>query len=126
MDNSKVLPIGFYYSSTVFMNGTTSEGIEQYPKIVNGTNGILTLTYSDGTVFEVSGTLQMQRPNSFVAHSFETDKLLYNGVTFNFSQLFISQMDDCDVWALDNVQVTVDHSNCSRVLLESSFDADPM
>ena len=121
MDNAEVFPIGFYYSSTS-MQDVTGDGIDRYPKIVYEENDILKLIYSDGTVFEVSGTLQIQSPNSFVARSFETDKLLYNSVRFNFIQFFVSSDSNCDNWALDNVQVAVEHGNCSRVLLENYFN----
>ena len=124
MDKAKVFPICFYYSFDEFQD-QTNDDIERYPKIDVGVNDILTLTNINGTTFEVNGKLQQQSPNSFVADSFETGELLHNGVRFNFSQLFISQMANCDVWALDNVQVSVEHGNCSRVVLNSSFDADP-
>ena len=124
MDNTKVFPICFYYSSTEFQD-QTSDGIDRYPKIDVGANNILTLTNIDGTTFEVNGKLRLQSSNSFVADSFETGKLFHNDVRFNFSQFFISGMANCDVWALDNVWVAVEHGNCSRVVLNNSFDADP-
>ena len=124
MDYAEVFPICFYYSFAEFQN-QTDDGIDCYPKIDDGANGTLTLTNFDGTVFEVNGKLQLQSPNSFVAYSFETGELLHRGVRFNFSQFFVSQMSNCDVWALDDVWVAVEHGNCSRVVLNSTFDADP-
>lgn len=124
MDNTKVLPICFYYSLDEFED-QTSDGINRYPKIDVGANRILTLTNIDGTTFEVNGKLQQQSPNSFVEDSFETGELFHNGVRFHFSQFFISHEANCDVWALDNLRVAVEQGNCSRVVLNSSFDADP-
>ena len=125
MDSTTVFPIRFYYSSTEFSN-QADDGIERYPKIADGANDILTLTNIDGTIFEVNGKLQKQSPNSFVADSFETGELLHNGVRFNFSQFFISGMANCDVWALHNVWVAIEHGNCSRIVLNNSFDTDPV
>ena len=119
MDNAEVFPIGFYRS-------TDEVEPDQCPTVVNEANGILKLTYSNQTVLEVSGTLQNQSSNSFVAYSFETDRLLQNHVRFNFSQLFVSNDADCDVWALDSVRVAVEHGGCSRVLLDNDFDKSPM
>ena len=94
------------------------------PRVVNNGNEV-TLNYSPSNMFTVSATFK----NDPVLLNFSKDgsevlnrisSVTWEQYTVNTIQLSLGQ--DCDVWSLDNVAVSVQYEDCTREIFKEDFE----
>ena len=104
--------IHFYYSK---------DNNNQYrnPQVTETAANLLKLSYNDGRTFTVPSTFDNQRGQlNFMAKSFYFNRI----VSLMWEQHSNNVGSHCDVWSLDNVEVTVQYENCTRSVLSEDFE----
>ena len=103
--------IHFYYSFDRIQN--------QNPKVTKAATNFLKLSYNDGRTFTVPSTFDNQRGQlNFTAKTSYFTRI----VSLMWEQHSRNIGSHCDVWSLDNVEVTLQYENCTRTILSEDFE----
>ena len=114
-----------YYYSICRSGSDTFPKVEPNQLVCNGPDLLmhkLTLTYDDGLNFTVNGTFN--RRGGQQQYTVDSLSQLVNRiVSLKWEQhASCTSTSDCDVWSLDNVEVTVQYENCNRSVLSEDFE----
>ena len=103
--------IHFYYSDDRIRN--------QNPQVTKTATDFLQLSYNDGRTFTVPSTFDNRKGQlTFTAKTSYFDRT----VSLIWEQHSKNIGTNCDVWSLDNVEVTVQYENCTRTILSEDFE----
>ena len=109
--------IHFYYSQ----NRTHHNN--QFPQVLER-DGLLQLYYNEGRNFTVPGTFYDQQ--GLVNITINSTRLVNRMVSLTWEQYSIINISntgmDCDVWSLNNVEVTLQYENCTKTVLSEDFE----
>ena len=113
--------LNFYYSTTVNNFNNDSNIV---PRVENNYGDKVTLIYSSNDMFDVLATFNNN--TGLLNFSKNASELLnsVSSVTWEQYTVNMSLGQDCDVWSLDNVAVSVQYEGCTRKILEEDFDSD--
>ena len=87
-------------------------------------DGLLRLYYNERRNFTVPGTLYDQK--GLVNITINSFQLANRKVSLTWEQHMVVNINnagmDCDVWSLDNVEVTLQYENCTETVLSEDFE----
>ena len=87
-------------------------------------DGLLRLYYNERRNFTVPGTLYDQK--GLVNITINSSQLANRKVSLTWEQHTVVNINnagmDCDVWSLDNVEVTLQYENCTETVLSEDFE----
>ena len=121
--SSLIENIHFFYRKS----NENNNNINLFPKVEHvGSDGLLQLYYNEGRNFTVPGTLYDQKGLVNITIDGISSQLANKIVSLTWEQRTVVNMNnlgkDCDVWSLDNVEVTVQYENCTRSVLSEGFE----
>ena len=61
-------------------------------------------------------------PHQLLDHIFNNDLLLNQTVRFAWNQTYRAKYTNCDVWALDNISISLQHNGCYRQIYQQDFN----
>ena len=111
--------IHFYYRKN-------KKSMSQFPQVEDiGNDGLLRLYYNERRNFTVPGTLYDQK--GLVNIAIDSSQLVNKIVSLTWEQHMVFDIKknigmDCDVWTLDNVEVTLQYENCTKTVLSADFE----
>ena len=110
--------IHFYYRRTKSQN-------KQYPRVnfTSSEHEVLQLHYQNGDNFIVPGTLDAS--DGLLNYTVDMSRFMNQFVSLTWKQevyIKVSRGPDCDVWSLDNVEVTLQYKNCTKTVLSENFE----
>ena len=112
--------IHFYYRK----NNTAP--FTQFPQVEHiGSDGLLRLYYNERRNFTVPSTIYDQK--GLVNITINSSQLANRIVSLTWEQHMVFNINkntgmECDVWTLDNVEVTVQYENCTKAVLSADFE----
>ena len=84
---------------------------------------LLQLYYENGDNFTVPGTFN--KNFGLLNYTFDMSQYMNQFVSLTWKQqvsINVNLGSDCDVWSLDNVEVTLQYENCNRKILSEDFE----
>ena len=123
VSSSFIENIHFYYRNS----NENNNNVNRIPKVEHiGSDGLLRLYYNEGKNFTVPGTLYDQQGLVNITIVSSSSQLANKILSLTWKQhtaININNLGkDCDVWSLDNVEVTVQYENCARSVLSEDFE----
>ena len=120
--NFSTVKIHFYYPTCANTSDPNISPSVEPSLVCDGSDVLmhnLTLTYLS---FRVNGTFNRQvEQQQYTMDS--VSQLVNRIVSLKWEQrASCSSNKDCDVWSLDNVEVTVQYENCTRLVLSEDFE----
>ena len=125
IDNTTVIPLHFYY-----VNGTLNT--KRIPTVTFINSSFLNLTYIDTAYNTTTYATYTTYTVPFTASSavgpylynitINNDLLLNQTVRFAWNQTYKAIYTDCDVWALDNISISLQHNGCYRQIYQQDFN----
>ena len=115
--------LNFYYSTTENNFNNFSNIV---PRVVDNGN-IVTLNYSSSNNFTVSATFNN---NTGLLNFSKNGSEILNRISsvtweqYTVNNVNLTQGQDCDVWSLDNVAVSVQYEGCVREIFKEDFEGD--
>ena len=130
IDNTTVVPLHLYYVS-----GTEDKSRPHYiPTVTFINSSFLNLTYNDTAYNTTTYATYTTYTVPFTASSavgpylyniiINNDLLLNQTVRFAWNQTYRTPRTNCDVWALDNISISLQHNGCYRHIYQQDFDND--
>ena len=126
IDNTTVIPLHFYY-----VNGRSSK-LNGIPTVTSINSSFLNLTYNDTayntttyatyTTYTVPFTASSAVGPYFYNITINNDLLLNQTVRFAWNQTYKATYTNCDVWALDNISISLQHNGCYRQIYQQNFN----
>ena len=126
IDNTSVVPLHFYY---VYGNKLKQNRI---PTVTFINSSFLNLTYNDTAYNTTTYATYTTYTVPFTASSavgpylynitINNDLLLNQTVRFAWNQTYRALRTNCDVWALDNISISLQHNGCYRQIYQEDFD----
>ena len=125
LPNFSTVNIHFYYPTCANTSDPNISPSVKPSLVCNGSDVLmhnLTLTYNDNLSFRVNGTFNRQvEQQHYTVDS--VSQLVNRIVSLKWEQrASCSSNKDCDVWSLDNVEVTVQYENCTKAVLSEDFE----
>ena len=128
IDNTTVVPLHFYY-----VNGTEDYYNKNHIPTVSFINSsFLNLTYNDTaynantyakyTTYTVPFTASSAVGPYLYNITINNDLLLNQRVHFAWNQTYYASRTNCDVWALDNISIFLQHNGCYRHIYQQDFN----
>ena len=112
--------IHFYYCQN------RTHPTSKFPQVMKHieSDGLLQLYYKWGRNFTVPGTFYDQQ--GLVNITINSTRLVNRMVSLTWEQYSIINISntgmDCDVWSLNNVEVTLQYENCTKTVLSEDFE----
>ena len=128
IDNTTVVPLHFYY-----VNGTEDNYCKKHIPTVSFINSsFLNLTYNatpyNANTYAKYTTYTVPFTNSSAVGPYlynitiDNDLLLNQTVRFAWNQTYKAKGANCDVWALDNISISLQHNGCNRQIYQQDFN----
>ena len=116
IDNTTVIPLHFYY-----VNGRPSNN-NRIPTVTSINSSFLILTYTTNTIYTVPFTNSSAVGPYLYNITINNDLLLNQTVRFAWNQTYRAHSTNCDVWALDNISISLQHNGCYRQIYQQDFN----
>ena len=128
IDNTTVVPLHFYC-----VNGTEDNyKIKHIPTVTFISSSFLNLTYNATpynantyakyTTYTVPFTASSAVGPYLYNITINNDQLLNQTVRFAWNQNILAARANCDVWALDNISISLQHNGCYRQIYQQDFN----
>ena len=128
IDNTTVIPLHFYY-----VNGTEDNyKIKHIPTVTFISSSLLNLTYNTTpynantyakyTTYTVPFTASSAAGPYLYNININNDLLLNQTVRFAWNQTYRAPRANCDVWALDNISISLQQNGCYRQIYQQDFN----
>ena len=128
IDNTTVVPLHFYY-----VNGTEENyQIKHIPTVSFINSSFLNLTYNttayNANTYAKYTTYTVPFTNSSAVGPYlyniniDNDQLLNQTVRFAWNQTYRAPHANCDVWALDNIIISLQNNGCYRQIYQQDFN----
>ena len=85
-------------------------------------SSFLNLTYNDTTTYIVPFTTSSAVGPYLYNIIINNDLLLNQTVHFAWNQTYRAPRTNCDVWALDNISISLQHNGCYRHIYQQDFN----
>ena len=124
IDNTTVVPLHFYY-----VHGTevyTANNNKNILKVSSINSSFLNLTYNDATTYIVPFTTSSAVGPYLYNITINNDLLLNQRVRFAWNQTYRAPRTNCDVWALDNISISLQHNGCYRQIYQQDFNNEEL
>ena len=131
VDNTSVVPLHLYY-----VNGTEDNipnNRQSIPTVTFINSSFLNLTYNDTayntttyatyTTYTVPFTASLAVGPYLYNIIINNDLLLNQTVRFAWNQTYRAPRTNCDVWALDNISISLQHNGCYRHIYQQDFNS---
>ena len=117
IDNTTVVPLHFYY-----VNGTETDYKKKHiPTVFFINSSFLNLTYITATYIVPFTASSAVGPHLYNIN-INNDLLLNQTVRFAWNQTYRTKGANCDVWALDNIDISLQHNGCYRQIYQQDFN----
>ena len=117
IDNTTVVPLHFYY-----VYGTETDYKKKHiPTVFFINSSLLNLTYITATYFVPFTASSAVGPHLYNIN-INNDLLLNQTVRFAWNQTYRAKGANCDVWALDNIDISLQHNGCYRQIYQQDFN----
>ena len=121
IDNTTVIPLHFYY-----VNGNSSN-TKRIPTVTSINSSFLILTYNTTTYATYTTYIVPFTASSAVGPylyniTINNDLLLNKTVRFAWNQTYKAKYNNCDVWALDNISISLQDNGCYRQIYQQDFN----
>ena len=125
IDNTTVVPLHFYY-----VNGTEDKSFDynekHIPTVTFINSSFLSLTYSNTTTYIVPFTASSAVGPYLYNITINNDLLLNQTVRFAWNQTYRAPRTNCDVWALDDISISLQHNGCYRQIYQQDFNNEEL
>ena len=85
-------------------------------------SSFLNLTYNDTTTYIVPFTASSAVGPYLYNITINNDLLLNQTVRFAWNQTYRAPRTNCEVWALDNISISLQHNGCYRQIYQQDFN----
>ena len=85
-------------------------------------SSFLNLTYNDTTTYIVPFTTSSAVGPYLYNITINNDLLLNQTVRFAWNQTYRAARTNCEVWALDNISISLQHNGCYRQIYQQDFN----
>ena len=119
IDNTTVVPLHFYFVNGTLLNNNNS----RISTVTSITSSLLNLTYNTAT-YIVPFTASSAVGPYLYNININNDLLLKQTVRFAWNQTYRAKRANCDVWALDNISISLQHNGCYRQIYQQDFNND--
>ena len=121
IDNTTVVPLHFYY-----VYGKSLKR-NRFPMVTFINSSFLNLTYNTTTYATYTTyTVPFTASSAVGPHLYNitinNDLLLNQTVRFAWNQTYRALRTNCDVWALDNISISLQHNGCYRQIYQQDFN----
>ena len=120
IDNTTVVPLHFYY-----VDETPTKN-NRIPTVTSINSSFLNLTYNDATTYIVPFTASSAVGPYLYNITINNDLLLNQTVRFAWNQTYRANHANCDVWALDNISISLQHNGCYRQIYQQDFNNEEL
>ena len=118
IDNTTVVPLHFCY-----VNGKRRINKRRIPTVSFINSSFVKLSYKT-TTYIVTFTASSGVEPYLYNININNDLLLNQTVRFAWNQTYIAVRANCDVWALDNISISLHHNGCYRQIYQQDFNND--
>ena len=118
INKTTIVPLHFYYVS-----GTEINNESRIPTVTTINSSFLNLSYKT-TTYIVPFTASSAVGPYLYNITINNDLLLNKTVRFAWNQTYRANHAYCDVWALDNISISLQHNGCYRQIYQQDFNND--
>ena len=116
IDNATIVPLHFYC-----VNGKRLNNNRPIPTVTTINSSFLNLTYNTAAYIVPFTNSSAVGPYLYNI-TINNDLLLNQTVRFAWNQTYRAISANCDVWALDNISISLQHNGCYRQIYQQDFN----